>query len=224
MAKRPHIDPNARDPESPWNDEWLNEPDFKDWAFTRDGYVYCSACKQQHKKSKFTTGKPVSHPWIRNQLVQHTGGQKHKKAEEERKQAVAAAHALKCKRHRALEMLALPLTIIIRLVYWLCVENVAMMKLASLFGMVTTLPKLRGAFGCAIPENYVNAARCREFVMALDSVIKSKLWVDIQCSKFVTICIDESTDVSTSENLIIYRGGGWKRHFLRCLWELNNFS
>lgn len=136
--------------------------------------------------------------------MQHAKGKKHQQVEEERKEDLTASKALLDKRNSALDTLALPLSTVIRLVYWLCAESIAMLKLASLYTMITSLPKLAEAFGSAIPKNYVNAARCRDFVMALDSVIKVKLWEDILSSPYVSVLIDESTDISTSENLIIY--------------------
>ena len=51
---------------------------------------------------------------------------------------------------------------------------------------------------------YVNAARCREFAMSLSSTLKGYLWKDNLASPFVSVLIDESTDISTSENMIIY--------------------
>lgn len=65
-CKKPHVDPEARHPADPRNDDWLQDPGIKDWCFTRDGYVYCSGCKQQKQKSKFANGKPVSDQWIKS--------------------------------------------------------------------------------------------------------------------------------------------------------------
>lgn len=138
------------------------------------------------------------------QLTQHKNGKKRKLAASECAADLKAAKALPDQRNRALAALSMPLTILIRLIYWLCLESIAMVKLSSLYLMVTALHVLKDAFGPAVPTNYVNAARCREFVMALDSVIKSKLWVDNLNSPYVSVCIDESTDISTSGNLIVY--------------------
>jgi hypothetical protein len=52
--------------------------------------------------------------------------------------------------------------------------------------------------------NYVNAARAREAVMALSTVLKQSLWQRILASPFVAVMVDESTDISTSENMILY--------------------
>jgi hypothetical protein len=40
--------------------------------------------------------------------------------------------------------------------------------------------------------------------MSLSSILKGDLWADLLASPFVSVLIDESTDVSTSENMIIY--------------------
>ena len=78
-----------------------------------------------------------------------------------------------------------------------------MLKLASLYDMVRNLPVVPSSVKL-LPPMYSNAARCREFVMALSTAIKQELWADISNSPFVSVLIDESTDISTSENLIIY--------------------
>ena len=62
------------------------------------------------------------------------------------------------------------------------------------------MPKLQ----CVDDLTYVNAARSREFVMSLSTVLKKMLWLDILASPCVSVLIDESTDISTSENMIIY--------------------
>ena len=84
---------------------------------------------------------------------------------------------------------------------WLAVENVAMLKLQSLFALCVGLP---GANLGDLPNNYANSTRCREFVMALSNTLKGKLWEGILSSPYVAVAIDESTDITTSENLIIY--------------------
>ena len=78
-----------------------------------------------------------------------------------------------------------------------------MLKLASLFAMVKSLPVVSSSFKSA-PKNYANATRCREFAMALSQALAGRLWKDIKSSPFVSVLIDESTDISTSENMIIY--------------------
>ena len=204
-SSRPVVDEDARDPINPWRDEWLQEEPFKDVIFVDAGYVHCHACI----KGKCNTdlgankGKPVSDSWKRSQLVAHCGGQKHKHAAEGMDKNINAAKALHQSRVSALESMQSCLAVIIRLVYWLCSENIAMVKLASLYSMVKSLPTSVSSFKSA-PANYVNAARCREFVQALSSALKGALWDDILASPFVSVLIDESTDISTSENLIIY--------------------
>jgi hypothetical protein len=161
---RPAVDPDARHPKAPWSDNWLTDDAFKDWLFVQDSHVYCACCVQQSKGGLFVRGKPTSDRWVRGQLTQHASTENHKDAVNERQEDTTAATNLKKARSRALAALALPLGVIIRLVYWLCVENVAMMKLASLYSMVTVLPQMAGFFRLDASKNYVNAARCREFV------------------------------------------------------------
>ena len=75
----------------------------------------------------------------------------------------------------------------------------APMLLPSLFMLV-----IGSAPGMKLPMNYVNAARAREAVMAISTVLKQSLWQRILASPFVAVMVDESTDISTSENMILY--------------------
>lgn len=126
---------------------------------------------------------------------------KHNEAKRQYEQDLKLAKNLKTSRVTLLKSMEESLQVIIRLVYWLCVENVAMAKLSSLFLMVLTLPVVTFK---TVSMNYINAARCREFVMALSAALKGRMWKDILESPFVSVLIDESTDISSSENLIIY--------------------
>ena len=69
--------------------------------------------------------------------------------------------------------------------------------------MVRNLPIVGPEFKL-LPMHYCNSARCREFAMSLSAAIKGCLWEDILASPFVTVLIDESTDISTSENFVVY--------------------
>ena len=205
-APKPKIDRDARDPGRPFLDAWKTDEEFKDWLeVDANGYVRCSACIAQNKNTNLGEqgGKPVSDAWVRTQLTQHAAGQKHKHAMKERKEDQTAAAALKQGRLSALAQVRSALLVVIQLVYWLCYESVAMLKLESLYQMVRSLPVVSKAFKL-LPMHYCNHVRCREFVMALSATIKQELWADILNSPFVSILIDESTDISTSENLIIY--------------------
>ena len=89
-------------------------------------------------------------------------------------------------------------------VYWLAKEDVALIKAESLAHMkdlssVCSVPQRKGG-----KHPYGNAARAREFVSAFASVLKKEKWQKILASPAVSILIDESTDVATSENMIIY--------------------
>ena len=177
----PPRDPSIRQPVYAWDDSWLSEDEFKHLA----------------------KGKPMSDSWQRCQLVQHRNGDKHKDATKEAIEDRKAAEALRSSRLSMLSKLQTSLAVIIRFVYWLCIESIAMIKLSSLYDMVQSLSIASEMFK-DMPKNYVNHARCREFVMALSAALKGRLWQDILISPYVSILIDESTDISTSENLIIY--------------------
>lgn len=203
LLSPPPRDSSIRHPVYAWDDSWLSEAEFKHDIFTQDGYVYCRACIEKKKNTNLAKGKPMSDSWQRCQLVQHRNGDKHKDATKEAIEDRKAAEALRNSRLSMLSKLQTSLAVIIRFVYWLCIESIAMIKLSSLYDMVQSLSIASEMFK-DMPKNYVNHARCREFVMALSAALKGRIWQDILNSPYVSILIDESTDISTSENLIIY--------------------
>ena len=189
------------DPDLPFNDNWLIAGEFKDWAFLEGGCIHCSICHDARVKSKFTSGKPRNDPWKRDQLTQHANGDKHKQAHQQIAEDVAAANALRSSRIKQLDSMRAGLKIVMRCVYWLCCENIAMLKLRSLVNLMRSMPESPQSH---MSDNYLNAGKCREFVMSLSAVVKGKVWKDILASDYVSVLIDESTDISTSENMILY--------------------
>ena len=197
------VDPEARDPCKPFKKTWLDEAQFDGLFFEQDGHIYCEACIRGKVKSDFAKGLPIDQAWQHSQLTQHCKGSKHKDAAANIKVNRDAANKIKASRSAALQALHASLVVIVTIVFWLCLESVAMIKLASLYMIIKALPVVSDSFK-AIPDNYVNAARCREFVLALSHTLQGKLWKDIKASPFVSVLIDESTDISTSENMIVY--------------------
>ena len=51
---------------------------------------------------------------------------------------------------------------------------------------------------------YNNAVAAREFVMAISSVLKDQQWAEVCASPVLSVMVDETTDISTDEELIIY--------------------
>ena len=190
------------DPLKPFKDEWLDDPKAADWAFVENGCIHCSICHAAREKSAFSgAGKPRNDAWIKSQLTQHPTGKKHIRAVEQLAENVTDATELRSSRVRYLQSLGTSLNVIIRCVYWLCLENIAMIKLKSLFTFTRALPESPTK---NLPPNYINNSRCREFVMSLSAVLKGKLWAEIEASPCITLLIDESTDISTSENMVLY--------------------
>jgi hypothetical protein len=155
VFKRAAIDPDARDPKKPWNPDWLEQEDIKDHFVQVGGHVHCATCMRAKVASKFVRGNPVDDKWELNQLTQHLTNQKHREPAKAQKQDVQAASALKSGRLRALQALKAPVILLMTLVYWLCVENIAMLKLASLYAMIMALPIVSGS-STNPPGNYVN--------------------------------------------------------------------
>ena len=188
----------------PWDDAWLEEPRFKDWLRVSGGYVHCLFCRATLQHNEFNTGRPVSEEWNVGRLKQHCGKtcKKHADATRDYKSTTKMSTEMKKSRRKKLESMKDTLLVVIAAVYWLALEDVAMRKLKSLYSMIRKLPGFKLEQTGDTP--YVNSARCRELVTSLSNVLKGKLWQDIKSSLAVSVLIDESTDISTSENMIIY--------------------
>jgi hypothetical protein len=169
----------------PWHVCWELEAAFLTWLGVdkQGGLVYCEQCRRTQQKNIFNEGKPVTDSWSRGQLRDHacdstkTACKKHGDAKDECDQARLLAASMKQSRRNKLSSIIESLAVVIRGVYWLCLENVAMAKLASLFKMIRALPGMR-KLETVDDMAYVNAARCREFVMSLSAVLKGWLWKD----------------------------------------------
>lgn len=209
VAKRDEDGNFIMDPERPWHPEWETHDDFRDWIEVdyENGMVRCRYCHKTNQINVFTHGRPITSRWKRNQLTQHatrlTQCEKHKTAKEIFDKNSLLAASMKRSRRAKMDSIRGALQVVVRGVYWLCLESIAMMKIASLYKLVRSLPGMP-QLESVEDMSYVNSARCREFVMSLSSVLKGRLWADILASPFVSVLIDESTDVSTSENMIIY--------------------
>ena len=189
-------------PTHPWRPEWLQDkdrPEVSTTFFEIGGKVFCRECIKGKVEGIFTKGKLVSDRWEKRQLTQHlTLSEKHREAKRHNEEAVTQATNLQTGRQNALAKVAAHVVVMLQLVYWLSCEAIALAKLTSLYQLVCSLQ------GIAMPHQYANSARAREFLLALATVLRGQLWEDILLSPFVSVMIDESTDVSTSENMIIY--------------------
>ena len=178
------------------------EEPYNAWCFVRCGRVYCRYCTLTGK-TEWASGIPVKKKWSGARLAEHANTCKaHADSKLTYTQIASHVTTIQEARSRFLADQKMFLSKVMRVVLWLCLENVAMLKLKSLMLCVLT---------CVDPEinsfsklNYINAARCREFMMSLSAVVKSKVWADIVASGAISILIDESTDISQSENMIVY--------------------
>jgi hypothetical protein len=181
---------------------WCSDQRFADWVIVRNGKVYCKYCMFHKEQNDFVRGKPTNAKWKKCRLSEHCEGKGsagHKRAAQVYTDIGSRIAQTKAAREQFLEDKSSFLRSVIRCVHWLCMENVAMLKLRTLVQLV------QAQAGCSTRDlPYANASRCREFVMSLSAVIKSRVWKDILASPAVSVLIDESTDVSQSENMIVY--------------------
>ena len=55
-----------------------------------------------------------------------------------------------------------------------------------------------------IGNTYLNASYCKQFLVAITEVTREKIEEDLKRAKFISIMADGSTDVSSSENEVVY--------------------
>jgi hypothetical protein len=82
--------------------------------------------------------------------------------------------------------------------YWVAKEDVALLKYGSLLDL------LKECGSKVPPELYHNNKAAYQFIDACAEVIFEKQKEEIRRSPVVSIGIDESTDISTDENMIVY--------------------
>ena len=189
----------------PWQVRWETADEFNKWLRVGGGLVYCLYCRATKQHNVFNIGIPITDSWDKTKLNQHCrkACKKHTDALEGYQATTKMATNLKSSRKRKLDSMKDSLMVIVQCVFWLSYECIASCKLRSLYKFVRKLPgmpKLQSVNDLT----YANAARAREFTMSLSSILKGYLWKDLLDSPFVSVLIDESTDISTSENMIIY--------------------
>ena len=210
-GKRRHKDSNET--QRPFDEEWrdLFDPDEVWLTCDNEGtigeqVIRCEACS----KAGYTRGLSGGTASIRKErITEHLDQTKknytnHASNVLELKKQRSIAQVLKAAVKKELGEMEQFILSAMENVYWLAQEDVAIIKAESLadlkvISLVCQTPRRKDG-----KHPYSNASRAREFVSAFASVLKTKKWSKILDSPAVSILIDESSDISNSENMVIY--------------------
>ena len=86
-----------------------------------------------------------------------------------------------------------------KVAYWLAKENVATRKFSSLMNLLcqTRCPHV-DKLSCGENANYISDQAAEEFQEACAKVITNEIEKEIQQSRFLSVLVDESTDISVT--------------------------
>ena len=92
-----------------------------------------------------------------------------------------------------------------KVAYWLAKENVATRKFRSLTNLLcqTRCPHVDKR-NCGENVNYMSDQAAEEFQEARAKVITNEIEKEIQQSRFLSVLVDESTDISVTQKLVVY--------------------
>ena len=82
-------------------------------------------------------------------------------------------------------------------VYWLAKENIALWKLPSLC-------RLCAWHGVFLGRNYINHVMARDMAMSLAHVLRERINTALRMSPAFALMVDESTDVSSANSMVLY--------------------
>ncbi|CAG8762574.1 19788_t:CDS:2, partial [Gigaspora margarita] len=91
---------------------------------------------------------------------------------------------------------------IMRIVFWLATENIALSKIESFLNLAQLLevPNIKKDSHIT----YANYSLAHQILEAISKSISNNLWDELKASSAIGIIIDESTDIATESHIIIY--------------------
>ncbi|XP_078614277.1 uncharacterized protein C17orf113-like [Branchiostoma floridae x Branchiostoma japonicum] len=185
-----------------------------EWLEYRDGKMYCSLCIKHKKVSNFTTSGSTT--FQNDTLFDHENCGAHKAAKriDDLTGNIVKAAA------RVVSQAELSVTAAMKNVYFLAKEEIATTKHKPLL-------ELQKELGCEAVialrtggnATYDSNGMAREFQDAITAVLDEDLRRELDDSRAIAVMIDESTDISTSKNLIVFvnlcSGGVVKTKYLK---------
>jgi hypothetical protein len=180
-------------PDAKYNQEW--EKLFP-WLYTKKKdekiYMFCRLCEDHKQKSKFT--HPGSARYKLDTLKTHNSSYKHQKAIElakESKKAISFFEKTYLKSNRSIVNLMFVVSHIVK-------NNQAINSFRSTGELINCV------VGKEIMTSYCNYYGFRELLRSLSDSAFSLLVGKLRKSKYFSLIIDESTDITTTKTLIMY--------------------
>ena len=177
--------------------KWLNE---HKWLRYENNTMFCHFCRLANKKNPFGGEKGCTN-FKSTALSRHVNSREHQDAMTEARLRETFTEA----REKAVGEQAQGIITAMKGVYWLAKEEVATHKYSSLLDLfedvgVESVKKMK------VGENatYRSHHTAEGMQQSIYTVLQKEVDTLVQGSPFVSLLIDESTDISTTENLIIY--------------------
>ena len=182
--------------EKKFHSRWLN--DFSWLKHNNDKGMLCELCMRCGKQNPFTVG---CKNYRTSSLSRHAEMCDHKNA----LMSATMQTDLKKAMEKALSRQEEGITTAQKVAYWLAKENVATRKFSSLMNLLrqTSCPHV-DKLSCGENANYMSDPAAEEFQEACAKVISKEIEKEIQQSRFLSVLVDESTDISVTQKLVVY--------------------
>ena len=189
------------EPKDKFRSKWLSEFPWLKYDSAR-GLMYCSSCRRHKKKNAYTQTAYTEGTtnFKKTNILRHSQTRDHKSCLEAEgcrslTAITAEAHGQKMK----------AIVSAMRNVYWLAKEEVATLKYESLNKLLQLQDCSDIAhLSCKRNAQYTSYHIAEEMQEAISSCLFKELIDSMANANFFGILIDESTDISTSKNLIMY--------------------
>ncbi|XP_070551357.1 uncharacterized protein [Ptychodera flava] len=156
--------------------------------------VTCEICRRASAKDDFAVGKKCPDKgWKKEYLQRHNTRATHIAATRQ-PTLIKEAEASVRNAQRVGGAKVIPL---IRNVLFLCQENISVFKAKKLH-------RLLEIQGIEIDQNHRGKNYAWEFVSSLSDVKEQEILAELKKARFYTLIADESTDISTTKNLMLY--------------------
>lgn len=164
-----------------------------------EGKMTCKICKTANKNNIFTKG---TNNFRTSNITDHMKSNEHKSAliiPSLRKNLEQAEKNVANEKEKAA-------IIALKTVYWLAVEDVALVKFKSLVNNLLKDLQVPGIQNLTISDNvnYESSYAVLEFLEAMSEFVERETAAALKVSPYVTALADESTDISVKKRLVIY--------------------
>ena len=179
--------------------QWLKSFSWLAYETDEDGYMYCTVCTNNKKKTGLTKDSKCKN-YRTTTLTRHEKLAEH----------IAAASVPELSKNfqktiaKGNEKIDCAASTLLKVTHWICTEGIPLSKFQSLLDLlhdvgVTDIALLRQR-----KIHYESAITASDMLEALSAVLEDNIKHKLDKSPFVTALADESTDIANNKRLVIY--------------------